>query len=70
MLRADRRLCEAQGAEAGKKVEFSLTTNATLLTERSSTFWPNIASASPSVMDGDRELNDRMRVFHDGTRKL
>jgi hypothetical protein len=35
----------ARAAEVGKEVDFSLTTNATLLRRRSSTSWPTSASA-------------------------
>jgi uncharacterized protein len=53
-------------AEAGKKVEFSLTTNATLLTEEIVDFMSEHQIGVTVSIDGDQELNDRMRVFHDG----
>lgn len=53
-------------AEAGKTVEFSLTTNATLLTEQIVDFMSEHAIGVTVSIDGDQELNDKMRVFHDG----
>ena len=53
-------------AEAGKTVEFSLTTNATLLTEQIVDFMSEHKIGVTVSIDGDKELNDRMRVFHDG----
>lgn len=45
---------EEKAVAAGKDVEFSLTTNATLLTERSSTSSIRTASASPSASTATR----------------
>jgi uncharacterized protein len=53
-------------AELGKRVEFSLTTNATLLTEEIIDFLSEHRIGVTVSIDGDRELNDKMRVFHDG----
>ena len=53
-------------AEVGKHVEFSLTTNATLLTEQIVDFLAEHKVGITVSIDGDRELNDKMRVFHDG----
>jgi uncharacterized protein len=55
-----------KSAEAGKNVEFSLTTNATLLNEPIADFLSEHRIGVTVSIDGDRELNDRMRVFHDG----
>jgi uncharacterized protein len=55
-----------KGEEAGKRVEFSLTTNATLLTEEVVDFLAEHRIGVTVSIDGDKELNDRMRVFHDG----
>jgi uncharacterized protein len=57
-----KRKCE----DAGKRVEFSLTTNATLLTEEVIDFLADNRVGVTVSIDGDRELNDKMRVFHDG----
>jgi uncharacterized protein len=57
-----RRRCE----ETGKQVEFSLTTNATLLTEPIVEFLSEHKVGVTVSIDGDRELNDKMRVFADG----
>ena len=53
-------------AEAGKHVEFSLTTNATMLTEQIVDFLAEHKIGVTVSIDGDRELNDKMRVFSDG----
>jgi len=53
-------------AEAGKTVEFSLTTNATMLTEEIVDFIAEHKIGVTVSIDGDRELNDKMRVFSDG----
>jgi uncharacterized protein len=53
-------------AEASKTVEFSLTTNATLLNEKIVDFLSEHKIGVTVSIDGDRELNDKMRVFHDG----
>jgi uncharacterized protein len=47
-------------------VEFSLTTNATLLSEEVVDFLAENRVGVTVSIDGDRELNDKMRVFHDG----
>ncbi len=52
--------------ELGKRIEFSLTTNATLLTEEIVEFLSEHRIGVTVSIDGDRELNDKMRVFHDG----
>jgi len=53
-------------AEAGKHVEFSLTTNATMLNEQIVDFISEHNIGVTVSIDGDRELNDKMRVFSDG----
>lgn len=53
-------------SELGKKIEFSLTTNATLLTEEIVAFLSEHRIGVTVSIDGDQELNDKMRVFHDG----
>jgi uncharacterized protein len=55
-----------KGALAGKHVDFSLTTNATLLNEEVIDFLSSNRVGVTVSIDGDRELHDRMRVFHDG----
>ena len=66
MLRATVDYAKRKAGEAGKTVEFSLTTNATLLTEQIVDFMAEHRIGVTVSLDGDRELNDRMRVFHDG----
>jgi uncharacterized protein len=58
---AERRMAELQ-----KQIEFSVTTNATLLTEEIVDFLSEHRIGVTVSIDGDQELNDRMRVFHDG----
>jgi uncharacterized protein len=53
-------------AELGKRIEFSLTTNATLLNEDIVAFLSEHCIGVTVSIDGDQELNDKMRVFHDG----
>lgn len=55
-----------KSAEARKRVEFSLTTNATLLNEQMVDFLAEHRIGVTVSIDGDQELNDKMRVFHDG----
>ena len=55
-----------KASEHGKTVDFSLTTNATLLTESIVDFLAENRFGVTVSIDGDRELHDRMRVFHDG----
>lgn len=57
---------QKKAKEYQKRVEFSLTTNATLLTEEVADFLAEHCIGVTVSIDGDRELNDRMRVFHDG----
>jgi uncharacterized protein len=47
-------------------VEYSLTTNATLLTEEIADFLAAHRFGVTVSVDGDKELHDRMRVFHNG----
>ncbi len=57
---------QRKAAEAGKRVEFSLTTNATLLNDEIIDFFSEHRVGVTVSIDGDKEMNDRMRVFHDG----
>ena len=66
MLRSAVGYAKRKCAEAGKSVEFSLTTNATLLTEQVVDFLAEHKVGVTVSIDGDRELNDKMRVFSDG----
>ena len=55
-----------RGAELGKRVEFSLTTNATLLKPEIIEFLAvNDVGVTVSI-DGPRDMQDRFRVFHNG----
>jgi uncharacterized protein len=66
LLKSSVEYAKEKCAEAGKKVEFSLTTNGTLLTEKIIDFLSDHQIGVTVSIDGDRELNDRMRIFHDG----
>jgi uncharacterized protein len=66
LLRSSVDYARKKSGEAGKHVEFSLTTNATLLDERVVDFLAEHRIGVTVSIDGDRELNDKMRVFHDG----
>ena len=66
LLRYSVEYARKRSAEGGKQVDFSLTTNATLLNEEVVDFLSSNRVGVTVSIDGDRELNDRMRVFHDG----
>jgi uncharacterized protein len=66
LLRSSVDYAKRKSAEAAKRVEFSLTTNATLLNEEMVDFLSEHRIGVTVSIDGDRELNDQMRVFHDG----
>lgn len=66
LLRESVQYAKDQASAAGKEVEFSLTTNATLLTEQIADFLAENRIGVTVSIDGDQELNDKMRVFHDG----
>jgi uncharacterized protein len=66
VMRSTVEYAERRIAELGKRIEFSLTTNATLLTEEIVAFLSEHRIGVTVSIDGDQELNDRMRVFHDG----
>jgi uncharacterized protein len=66
LMRSSVEYAKRRSAEAGKQVDFSLTTNATLLSEEAIEFLAGNRVGVTVSIDGDRELNDRMRVFHDG----
>ena len=55
-----------QAAERGKRVEFNLTTNATLLTGEMIGFLADHDISVTVSIDGPREMQNRFRVFHDG----
>lgn len=55
-----------RGAEVGKQVEFSLTTNATLLEPDTIEFLAENDIGVTVSIDGPRDMQNRFRVFHDG----
>ena len=66
LLRSSVEYAKRRSAETNKTVEFSLTTNGTLLSEKIIDFLSEHKIGVTVSIDGDRELNDKMRVFHDG----
>ena len=55
-----------RGAELGKDVDFSLTTNATLLRPEVIEFLAEERIGVTISIDGPREMQDKFRVFHNG----
>ena len=55
-----------RGAELGKQVEFSLTTNATLLKPEIIEFLADNDVGVTISIDGPKEMQDKFRVFHGG----
>jgi uncharacterized protein len=55
-----------RAAEVGKAIDFSLTTNATLLRSDIIDFLAENGIAVTVSMDGPRELQNKFRVFHNG----
>ena len=66
LMRSSVEYATHKAGEAGKTVDFSLTTNATLLTEEIADFLAEHRIGVTVSIDGDKELHDRMRVFHSG----
>jgi uncharacterized protein len=56
-----------RAAELGKQVDFSLTTNATLLKPEIIEFLAEEQVGVTISIDGPREVQDKFRVFHNGT---
>jgi uncharacterized protein len=56
-----------RAAEVGKTVDFSLTTNATLLQPEMIDFLADNDIGVTISMDGPRELQNKFRVFHNGS---
>ena len=55
-----------RAAEVGKRVEFSLTTNGTLLRPEVIEFLADNDVGVTISIDGPKEMQDKFRVFHDG----
>jgi uncharacterized protein len=55
-----------RAAEAGKYIDFSMTTNATCLTPEIVSFLAENNVGVTVSIDGPKESNDRFRVFHNG----
>jgi uncharacterized protein len=66
VMRSTVRYARQRASEFGKEIQFSLTTNATLLNEEIIEFLSENRIGVTVSIDGDRELNDRQRRFHNG----
>jgi uncharacterized protein len=66
VMRSTVEYAKRKAAETGKEIEFSLTTNATLLDEEKIEFLSENRIGVTVSIDGDRELHDSQRVFHNG----
>jgi uncharacterized protein len=67
VLKATVAYARARGAELGKDVDFSLTTNATLLRPEVIDFLADERIGVTISIDGPDELQNRFRVFHNGS---
>lgn len=66
MVRSTVEYARRRAAEVGKVIDFSLTTNATLLTDEIIEFLSENRVGVTISIDGPRELQDRYRVDHGG----
>src|SRR5580658_2008436 len=66
VLKAATSYARQRAAETGKQVDFSLTTNATLLREEIIEFLAENRVGVTISVDGPREMQDRFRVFSNG----
>ena len=66
MLKSTIAYARRRAAEAGKEIDFSLTTNATLLKPEIIEFLAENRVGVTISIDGPRELQDKFRVFHNG----
>jgi uncharacterized protein len=66
VLRKTIAYARGRAAELGKEVEFSLTTNATLLKPDVIEFLADNNVGVTISIDGPREMQDKFRVFHNG----
>ena len=66
VLKATIAYARRRAAEEGKEIDFSLTTNATLLRPDIIEFLADERIGVTISIDGPRELQDRFRVFHNG----
>ena len=66
VVRATIEYARRRARESGKRVDFSLTTNATLLTEEVIGFLAENHVGVTISIDGPKELQDRFRTFSDG----
>jgi uncharacterized protein len=66
VLKATIAYARTRAAEVGKTIDFSLTTNATLLQSEIIAFLADNDVGVTISLDGPRELQNRFRVFHNG----
>jgi uncharacterized protein len=67
VLRSTIAYARQRAAEAGKEIDFSLTTNATLLRPEVIEFLADNCVGVTISIDGPKEVQDQFRVFHNGT---
>jgi uncharacterized protein len=67
VIRDATRYAAARAAQEGVSIQFSITTNGTLLTEDDAEFFEEHGFAVTVSLDGLREEHDRLRVFRDGS---
>jgi uncharacterized protein len=67
LLKSTGAYARQRAAEIGKTVDFSLTTNATLLRPEIIEFLVDNEVGVTISIDGPKEMQDRFRVFHDGS---
>src|SRR5437867_9378472 len=66
VLKATIAYARQRAAEVGKEIDFSLTTNATLLRPEIIEFLAENRVGVTISIDGPRELQNKFRVFHNG----
>jgi uncharacterized protein len=66
VLRQTMAYARRRAAETGKRIDFNLTTNATLLKPEIIEFLADHEVGVTISIDGPREVQDRFRVFHNG----
>ena len=66
VVKASIEYARTRAAEMGKYIDFSMTTNATMLTSEIIGFLADNNVGVTVSVDGPKESNDRFRVFHNG----
>ena len=66
VLRQATEYAAEQAAERGREIQFSITTNGTLLTSEDASFFEDYGFAVTISLDGSREAHNRLRPFKNG----